>query len=98
MVVFGVADGVTDSRGDDFDAVDLFGFLGQEQGDGPSAAVDVGHGFAAFEVGKVEGLFIEALGLLAVDLEEGLRRNVEGQRADGIVDSPFAVDGLRFGP
>ena len=97
MVVLGVADGVANGRCHDFDAVDLFGFLGQEQGDGPGAAVDVGHGFPAFEVGEIEGRFIEALGLFAVDLEEGLGGNVEGQGADGVVDGPFAVDGLGLG-
>lgn len=97
VVVLGIADGVADGRGDDFDAIDLLGFLGQEQGNRPGTAVDVSDGFAAFEVGKVEGRFIEALGLFAVDLEEGLGRNVEGQGPDGIVNGPLAVNGLGLG-
>ena len=94
LVVFRVADGVTDGRVDDFDAVDLFGLLGQKEGDRSRAAVDVGDDFPAFQIGKVEGRFIEALGLFAVDLEEGLGRDMEGQGADGIVNGAAAVDGL----
>lgn len=45
VIVPGIADGVADGRGDDFDAVDLFCFLGQEQCNGPGATVDVGNGF-----------------------------------------------------
>jgi len=72
VIVPGVADGVADGRGDDFDTVDLSGFPGQEQGNRPGAAVHVGYGFISLQVGKVQGLFVKPLGLFAVDLEKGL--------------------------
>ena len=96
VVVLGVADGVADGRGDDFNAEDFFGFLGQKEGDRTSATVDVDDSFAAFEVGKVQGRFVEALGLFTIDLEEGLGRDVEGQGADGVVDRVLAVDKARL--
>lgn len=98
VIVPGIADGIADGRGDDFDAVDLFCFLGQEQCNGPGATVDVGNGFLSFQVSKSQCLFVKPLGLFAVDLEEGLGRNMEGQRPDGIVNRIFAIYGAGPGP
>ena len=78
---FGVADVVVarvllrieDGGLDDLDAVDLAGFLREEQRDRAGAAVGVDDGLLALEIREFQRLVVEDFGLLRVDLEEGAR-------------------------
>ena len=78
---FGVADVVVarvllrieDGGLDDLDAVDLAGFLREEQRDRAGAAVGVDDGLLTLEVREFQRLVVEDFGLLRVDLEEGAR-------------------------
>lgn len=101
---FGVADVVVtrvllrieDGRLDDLDAVDLAGFLREEQRDRTGAAVGVDDGLLALEVRELQRLVVEDLSLLRVDLEEGARRDVEGQAADAVEDGRLAPEQVRL--
>lgn len=78
---FGIADivvarvllRVEDGGLDDLDAVDLTGFLREEQRDRAGAAVGVDDGLLALKVREFQRLVVEDFGLLRVDLEEGAR-------------------------
>lgn len=73
VVVAGVLLCVEDGRLDDLDAVDLAGFLREEQRDRAGAAVGVDDGLLALEVREFQRLVVKDFGLLRVDLEEGAR-------------------------
>ena len=101
---FGVADVVVarvllrieDGGLDDLDAVDLAGFLREEQRDRAGATVGVDDGLLALEVRELQRLVVEDFGLLRVDLEEGARRDVEGQAADTVEDGRLAPEQVRL--
>ena len=101
---FGIADVVVtrvllrieDGRFDDLDAVDLAGFLREEQRDRAGAAVGVDDGLLTLEVRELQRLVVEDLSLLRVDLEEGARRDVEGQAADAVEDGRLAPEQVRL--
>lgn len=101
---FGIADVVVtrvllrieDGRFDDLDAVDLAGFLREEQRDRAGAAVGVDDGLLTLEVRELQRLVVEDLSLLRVDLEEGARRAVEGQAADAVEDGRLAPEQVRL--
>lgn len=96
VVVAGVLLCVEDGRLDDLDAVDLAGLLREEQGDCTSAAVGIDDGLFSLEVGELQGLVVEDFRLLCVDLEEGPRRDVEGQAADAVEDGRLAPEQIRL--
>ena len=73
VVVAGVLLRIEDGGLDDLDAVDLAGFLREEQRDCASAAVGVDDGLLALEVREFQRLVVKDFGLLRVDLEEGAR-------------------------
>ena len=101
---FGVADVIVarvllrieDGGLDDLDAVDLAGFLREEQRDRAGAAVGVDDGLLALEVRELQRLVVEDFGLLRVDLEEGARRDVEGQAADAVENGRLAPEQVRL--
>lgn len=101
---FGVADVVVarvllrieDGGLDDLDAVDLAGFLREEQRDRAGATVGVDDGLLALEVRELQRLVVEGFGLLRVDLEEGARRDMEGQAADAVEDGRLAPEQVRL--
>lgn len=101
---FGVADivvarillRVEDGGLDDLDAVDLAGFLREEQRDRAGATVGVDDGLLALEVRELQRLVVEDFGLLRVDLEEGARRDMEGQAADAVEDGRLAPEQVRL--
>lgn len=101
---FGVADIVVarillrieDGGLDDLDAVDLTGFLREEQRDRTGAAVGIDDSLLALEVREFQRLVVEDFGLLRVDLEEGARRDVEGQAADAVEDGRLAPEQVRL--
>lgn len=96
IVVAGVLLRVEDGRLDDLDAVDLAGLLREEQGDCTSAAVGIDDGLFSLEVCEFQGLVVEDFRLLCVDLEEGPRRDVEGQAADAVEDGRLAPEQIRL--
>lgn len=96
MVGLGVLFRVADSRRHDFDADGEAGLLRQEQRDGSRAAIEVDDVFAAFQIRQFQGFAVQFFHLLAVDLEEGLGRNVEFQVSDLVFDGRFAVDQVRL--
>ena len=71
LVEGGVAAGVIDGFFDDFHAVNLLGFLRQEEGDRSNAAVKIPDDFLSFQAGVLESLGIENFRLHRVHLEEG---------------------------
>lgn len=87
---------IEDGGLDDLDAVDLAGFLREEQRDRAGAAVGVDDGLLALEVRELQRLVVEDFGLLRVDLEEGTRRDVEGQAADAVEDGRLAPEQVRL--
>lgn len=96
VVVTGILLGVEDGRLDDLDAVDLAGFLREEQRDRTGAAVGIDDSLLALEVRELQRLVVEDLSLLRVDLEEGARRDVEGQAADAVEDGRLAPEQVRL--
>lgn len=101
---FGIADVVVarvllrveDGGLDDLDAVDLAGFLREEQRDRTGAAVGIDDSLLALEVRELQRLVVEYLSLLRVDLEEGAWRDVEGQAADAVEDGWLAPEQVRL--
>lgn len=101
---FGVADvvvarvllGVEDGRLDDLDAVDFAGLLSEKQRDCAGAAVGIDDSLLALEVREFQGLVVEDFRLLRIDLEEGARRDVEGQAADAVEDGRLAPEQIRL--
>lgn len=87
---------IEDGGLDDLDAVDLAGFLREEQRDRAGAAVGVDDGLLALEVRELQRLVVEDFGLLRVDLEEGTRRDVEGQAADAVENGRLAPEQVRL--
>ena len=64
---------IEDGGLDDLDAVDLAGFLREEQRDRAGAAVGIDDSLLALEVREFQCLVVEDFGLLRVDLKEGAR-------------------------
>ena len=101
---FGVADvvvarvllGVEDGRLDDLDAVDFAGLLSERQRDCAGAAVGIDDSLLALEVREFQGLVVEDFRLLRIDLEEGARRDVEGQAADAVEYGRLAPEQFRL--
>jgi len=77
----GVALGIFNGRGDDFDAHRVVGMPGSGEGDGARAAVGVENArLAAFgKPGSFEGLGVQLLRLNGIDLEKGLGRKLKLQ-------------------
>ncbi len=81
---FGVADivvarillRVEDGGLDDLDAVDLTGFLREEQRDRAGAAVGIDDSLLALDVRELQRLVLDYLSMLSFDLKVGARRDV----------------------
>ena len=107
LVDFGIVLRIRDCLRDDFDAVDFFCFLREEQGNRSDAAVEIPYRLISGEACVFQGKAVQLFRLCRVDLVKGQRRDLVfyGSNIVGDVSlSPQATDffshdhiGLRLG-
>lgn len=92
-VVGGVGPSVLNGLRDNLGANDPLRPLGQAEGDGPNAAVEVHHGLGSRQGGEVQDHAVKDLGLGGVHLVKGGHRQPEGKAPQGVHQMALSPEG-----